>query len=61
MKVYDKIFPPKKITLSDGKEILEPRSLAPLICILIILALWISIDVTGFNLATLAKRGKYFF
>lgn len=61
MNLYDKIFPPKKITLSDGKEILEPRSRMPLIIILILIASWISIEITGFDLSVIAKRGKYFF
>lgn len=61
MNVYDKIFPPKKITLSDGKEILEPRSRMPLIILLLLIASWISIDITGFDLSVIAKRGEQFF
>ena len=61
MNLYDKIFPPKKITLNDGKVILEPRSRMPLIVLLLVIAAWISIDITGFNLSVLAKRGNQFF
>lgn len=61
MSLYDKIFPPKKITLSDGKEILEPRSRMPLVVIVLLIASWISIDITGFDLSVIAKRGNQFF
>lgn len=61
MNLYDKIFPPKKIVLSDGKEILEPRSRMPLVIVLLLIATWIAIDVTGFELSVILKRGKYFF
>lgn len=61
MKVYDKIFPPKKIILSDGKEVLEPRSRMPLVVLLLLIASWISIDITGFDLSVIAKRGNQFF
>ena len=30
MSVYDKIFPPKLLTLPNGKQISKPRSRAPL-------------------------------
>lgn len=29
MSVYDKIFPPKLLTLPNGKQISKPRSRAP--------------------------------
>ncbi|MGL4738139.1 MAG: phosphonate ABC transporter, permease protein PhnE [Cellulosilyticaceae bacterium] len=61
MNLYDKIFPPKKIRLNDGKEILEPRSRMPLVIVLILIATWISVEVTGFELSVIIKRGKYFF
>lgn len=61
MNLYDKIFPPKKIILSDGREILEPRSRMPLVILLIVIAGWISIDITGFDLSVIAKRGNQFF
>lgn len=61
MNLYDKIFPPKKIVLSDGKEIFEPRSRMPLVILLIVIASWISIEITGFDMEVIFKRGKYFF
>lgn len=61
MNLYDKIFPPKKIILSDGKEVLEPRSRMPLVIVLFLIASWISIDVTGFDLSVVIKRIDKFF
>lgn len=61
MSLYDKIFPPKKLTLSDGREILEPRSRMPLVILLVVIASWISIEVTGFDLSVIMKRGDQFF
>lgn len=61
MNLYNKIFPPKKIKLSDGKEILEPRSRMPLVIVLLLIAAWISVDITGFDLSVIAKRGNQFF
>lgn len=61
MNLYDKIFPPKKIVLSNGKKISEKRSRMPLIVLLVVMATWISVDITGFNFETLMKRGHKFF
>ena len=61
MNLYDKIFPPKKITLTDGREILERRSRMPLVSLLVVLATWLSVNVTGFNFSVLMKRGEQFF
>ena len=40
MSVYDKIFPPRVLTLPNGKQISKPRSRAPL-AVVILLALTI--------------------
>ena len=61
MNWYDKIFPPKKILLSDGKEVLEKRSRMPLVIILLVIASAISIKITGFNFSVLMERGNQFF
>ena len=61
MGLYDKIFKPKKITLTNGKIVEEKRSRAPIIIILIIAATWLSVDITGFSLTTLVTRISYFF
>ncbi len=61
MSLYDKIFPPKKIVLSDGREILEKRSRMPLVILLLLVASIISVEITGFDLSVIQKRGKQFF
>lgn len=61
MSWYDKIFPPKELKLKDGRTVLERRSRMPLVIILLLIASWISIDITGFDIAVLQKRGEQFF
>ena len=61
MNLYDKIFPPKKIVLSDGKEVFEKRSRMPFVIVLLALATWISVEMTGFDFSVLMKRGDQFF
>lgn len=61
MNLYDKLFPPKKIVLGNGKEISEKRSRMPLILLLFVIATWISVDITGFDFSVLMKRGSKFF
>lgn len=61
MNWYDKIFPPKKILLSDGKEVLEKRSRMPFIILLLVIAGAISVKITGFDLAVIMERGDEFF
>ena len=53
MGLYDKIFKPKKLVLANGKVVEEKCSRAPLIIILIVIATWISVKVTGFSMTTL--------
>lgn len=61
MALYDRIFKPKVITLENGKIVEEKRSRAPLICLIILAATWLSVEVTGFNFTTLVTRGDQFF
>ncbi|MGL4953423.1 MAG: phosphonate ABC transporter, permease protein PhnE [Culicoidibacterales bacterium] len=61
MNWYDKIFPPKKIVLSDGREILEKRSRLPLVIACLAIATVISVEITGFNFQVLFERGNQFF
>ncbi len=61
MSIYDKLFPPKKHRLPDGREIPEKRSRAPLYTLIILIFAAISIKITGFNPTTLMKRGNQFF
>ncbi|RXJ02462.1 phosphonate ABC transporter, permease protein PhnE [Anaerobacillus alkaliphilus] len=59
--MYDKIFPPKKLLLPNGKVILEKRSRTPLIIILLLIGIIISIEFTGFNYKVLISRINQFF
>jgi phosphonate transport system permease protein len=59
--MYDKIFPPKKIALPNGKVVLEKRSRVPIILILLLIAAYFSIKFTGFSMSVLAERWNEFF
>lgn len=59
--MYDKIFPPKKVALPNGKIVLEKRSRTPLILLLIIIATIASVRFTGFSLNVLFTEIKKFF
>lgn len=60
MNIYDRIFKPRTLVLSDGKKVYEKRSRAPLIALLLIVFAYISVRITGFNFTTLVKRGNQF-
>ncbi|MDA3130676.1 phosphonate ABC transporter, permease protein PhnE [Aliibacillus thermotolerans] len=59
--MYDKIFPPAKISLPNGKIVQEKRSRLPIILVLIILATVLSVKFTGFDMKILLSRWKEFF
>lgn len=61
MSLFDKIFSPKKHTLSSGKEVYEKRSINIIIIPLIILMFALSIKITGFNFHMLRENGSNFF
>ena len=61
MGLYDKIFKPKKLVLANGKVVEERCSRAPLIIVLLVIATWISVKVTGFSMTTLVTRIRFFF
>lgn len=61
MGLYDKIFKPKEMQLSNGKVVLEKASRVPLILILLLAASMISVNITGFNMKTILERGNQFF
>lgn len=61
MGLYDKIFKPKKMVLSNGKVIEEKRSRTPLVLLLLVIAATISVRITGFSLTTILTRGNQFF
>ncbi|MFI3173802.1 MAG: phosphonate ABC transporter, permease protein PhnE [Bacillota bacterium] len=54
-------IPRKKIVLGDGKEIKQPDSYGIFIWMGLLIALIVSIKVTGFDLSVLIKRGDEFF
>ena len=57
LPLFDRIFKPEQITLENGHTVLRPRSRTPLIVICIVLVLYFSIIMTGFNPAIILKRG----
>lgn len=61
LKAIKNIFVPEKIVLSDGKEIQPPKPIAPYVVIGLIIAIAISINVTGFSFSKLWERGSEFF
>ena len=61
MTIYDRIFKPRRIELPNGRIVEEKRSRTPLVLIVLLVAVTISVKVTGFSLVTLTTRGKYFF
>ena len=61
MSVYDKIFPPKLLTLPNGKQISKPRSRAPLAAVILVAMTALSVEVTGFDMGVLVSRIREFF
>lgn len=61
MRVYDKIFKPKRLQLSNNKIVEEPFTKVPLIILILLIATYISVKITGFDLHKLLKRGNEFF
>ena len=41
LTLYDRIFKPKTITLANGHSVMKRRSRAPLIVVLLALAIWL--------------------
>lgn len=60
MGLYDKIFKPKRMELSNGKVVEEKFTRTPLILLIVVLATWLSVQITGFDLNRLITRWKYF-
>lgn len=57
----NRLLPPKEITLSNGKKVYKQRSITPFILILVLIAVYYSVELTGFKFSTLVKRGHEFF
>ena len=53
---FDKIFKPQIITLPNGHSTMRRRSRLPLILLLLALAIWLSLRMTGFDLHVIFKR-----
>ncbi|MFI2859149.1 phosphonate ABC transporter, permease protein PhnE [Paenibacillus sp. JSM ZJ436] len=59
--MFDKIFPPRTITLPSGKTVQQKASRLPLIAlVLLVLTVW-SAEFTGFSFRVLATRFHEFF
>lgn len=56
-----KLLLPKKIVLPNGKEVLEKRSVIPLIWLILFVLTLLSIRITGFRLEVLRDRIDQFF
>lgn len=54
--LFDRVFRPEIITLSNGHTVERPRSRTPLIAAIVVLVLGLSIRVTGFDLGIIARR-----
>ena len=54
--LYDKIFKPQIITLANGHTVRRRRSRAPLIVILLALAVWLSLEATGFEMSVIIRK-----
>lgn len=61
MKWVDRIYPPRRLVLANGKTILEKRSRTPFILVALIVAGYISVELTGFDIHMLARRWREFF
>ncbi|MBQ7519358.1 MAG: phosphonate ABC transporter, permease protein PhnE [Clostridia bacterium] len=58
--LFDRLFKPQVITLPNGHTVSRPRSRMPLIAGILILVIWLSIQLTGFDLSIIARRGNQF-
>ena len=58
--LFDRVFRPQTIRLSNGHTVQRPRSRMPLILVLLIAAVWLSVKLTGFDLGIIARRGHQF-
>ena len=54
--LYDKVFKPQKITLANGHSVLRRRSRTPLIVLLLALAIYLSLEMTGFDMGIIISK-----
>ena len=58
---FDRVFKPEVITLPNGSVVTRKRSRVPLAIVALVALGALSVRITGFNFATLARRGGEFF
>ena len=58
--LFDRIFKPETITLPNGHTVSRPRSRTPLIAAILIAVVWASIQLTGFDIGIIIRRGHQF-
>ena len=58
--LFDRIFKPETITLPNGHAVSRPRSRTPLIAAILIAVVWASIQLTGFDIGIIIRRGHQF-
>lgn len=56
VKLFDRIFKPKLITLQNGHTVYKPQSRTPFIVALLILAIWWALKMTGFSPKIIVER-----
>ena len=54
-------WPYQTITLDNGKQVYKRYSLTPIIVLLVLIAVYFSVEMTGFKMKTLLNRGDEFF
>ena len=54
--LYEKVFKPQKITLANGHSVLRRRSRTPLIVLLLALAIYLSLEMTGFDMGIIVSK-----
>ena len=54
--LYDKVFKPQKITLANGHSVLRRRSRTPLIVLLLALSIYLSLEMTGFDMGIIVSK-----
>ena len=53
---FDKIFKPQVITLANGHSTIRRRSRAPIIVALVLLAIYLSLRMTGFDMGLIIRK-----
>ncbi len=60
VSLFDKIFKPEHIILENGHTVDRPKSRMPLTIFVVIVVLFISVQLTGFDIQILIKRAQQF-